>query len=685
MWLNGSLLSCYSLLPEIYKDEASHSIRKQLSPLAESSSLLSALQKEKTEKTSSDEWSLPDFLSPLQNNLLLFFACLLAILPPLFHLHLAQDEWVDGFIPIRIVNADLKFALVLALGSAVVGIALVSLHLGKKVLALPKSLQVFLGLFLIGVIVSSLFAHNGMRAWVSSIRWHFLPVLLALSLAHVSWSRNKLGVFLGALLLGGLLSSLVVMDQHYIWTDWSHRLPRISKSVPAGIIYNHNFAAEYHAPLLPLCLGALLYFRNLPARMLLGASLLLIFLPSLSLSLARGAWVGMISGCVISAFCFLLILFLKRKTMVPADLRPSGMLASAFLALSLALPLFLYTSPYWKKSESSGTVPSTSKETKEFESIVPSADGVDSSSNRRLVLWQDALNACLSEDFLFGKGTDHYELHFHESAVLSDAAKSYQGKLVRHAHNDFIQAFYENGIVGLIGFLGIWGFVLWRGLLSSLACAKKRDLRGLGLRLGLIAACLTFLAEAFFEFPARSPCGVVVAWSALGVLLGLVLREPGDPDSSSPSAFSPGPRLNLFLGAVGILIVPAGCLLAKDLFWANVYHYQGRIAAGYGEKDKSLKFHRLSIAHAPWEHHSRKKECYYLLTHKKQFPEALEALNATLAVHPGCLVAHENKIRVLLREFRNRKEAKLAYFEMRKAAPFHPYTHRQRKKFPELK
>ena len=74
-----------------------------------------------------------------------------------------------------------------------------------------------------------------------------------------------------------------------------------------------------------------------------------------------------------------------------------------------------------------------------------------------------------------------------------------------------------------------------------------------------------------------------------------------------------------------------------------------------------------------------------MLTHKKQFPEALEALNATLAVHPGCLVAHQNKIRVLLREFGNRKEAKLAYFEMEKAAPFHPFTRQQRKKFPELK
>ena len=254
MWLNGSLFSCYSLLAAIFKDEPLLSARKQLSPFAESSSLLSALQKEKTEKSSSDEWSPPDFLSPLQNNLLLFFACLLAILPPLFYLHLAQDEWVDGFIPIRIVNADLKFVLVLGLGSALVGIAFVSLHLGKKLLAIPRSLLVFLGLFLLGVIVSCFFAHNEMRAWVSSIRWHFLPVLLALSLAHISWKTHRLGIFIGALLLGGFLSSLVVLDQHYLWTDWSHRLPRGSKSVPG----RHHLQPQLCRPsiMLRFCLFA---------------------------------------------------------------------------------------------------------------------------------------------------------------------------------------------------------------------------------------------------------------------------------------------------------------------------------------------------------------------------------------------------------------------------------------------
>ena len=96
--------------------------------------------------------------------------------------------------------------------------------------------------------------------------------------------------------------------------------------------------------------------------------------------------------------------------------------------------------------------------------------------------------------------------------------------------------------------------------------------------------------------------------------------------------------------------------------------------------DKSLRFHRQSIAYAPWEHHSRKFECFYLLTHKKQFPEALEAIESTLAVQPGCLVAHQNKIAILLNEFKNIKAAKLAYLDMKKAAPFHPFTHKEGEK-----
>ena len=96
-------------------------------------------------------------------------------------------------------------------------------------------------------------------------------------------------------------------------------------------------------------------------------------------------------------------------------------------------------------------------------------------------------------------------------------------------------------------------------------------------------------------------------------------------------------------------------------------------------------FYRNSIALTPWQHHSRKFESYYLLTHKKQFAEALKSINQTLKVHPGCLVAHQNKINLSIQEFTDNQMAREALKAMKKAAPFHPYTHRESKRVANLK
>jgi O-antigen ligase len=517
--------------------------------------------------------------------------------------------------------------------------------------------------------------------------WHFVPVLFAFALAHVHWTRKKIAFCLGSLLIGGIASCLIAMDQHYKWNEWNWQGLVINPSVPASLIFNHNFAAEYHAPLLPIALGLIFYVRSIGFRIALGLVLAFVFLPVLSLSLARGAWVGLIGGCILPSVLLLGTWLVWRKKNPESSIQPKSFIPpGALLALGLALPLYIYTSNYWKKDAFSESTPSqtktVSRETSELKSIteISNASG---GTGRRLVLWEDALLACLSTDLLLGKGTDHYELHFHESAKLSD--KTTGGTLVRFVHNDFIQTLYENGLIGLIGFLGIWGWTLWRGLISCLARAKEADIRGLGLRVGLISASLVFLGEAFFEFPTRSPCALMVGWTTFGILLGILLQEKTSSDEPfGNSIFQSGPGLNLALGAIGVLVIPYGCLLAKDLFWTNVYHVQGRVAEDYGEKDKSLSFHRKAISHAPWEHHSRKFECYYLLTHTKQIPQAIEAIEQTLEVHPGCLQAHHNKISVYLNTGRV-DEARKAHVDMKKAAPFHPFTENEGKRIPKQK
>ena len=613
---------------------------------------------------------------------LLFILCaILFILPPLFFLELKNNQWVEGFIPIRMVNAELKFCVLIITVSTLVGIVWIRAHLARQFKSPDKKVYFWGGIFLISICISTLLAHNIERAFVYSFIWHLLPMMLAFSLFQVDWTLNKLNGIMVTLLLGGLLSSLVVMDQHYQWTDWSHQLPRIGYG---GLIYNQNFAAEYHAPLLPIALCLVFVTKSRIHKGIFLGSLVFIFIPALSLSLARGAWVGLIAGCFLTGLIFISMIFLRKKYLKKENKKTALWISSSFILLSITLPVFLFTSDIWKKNvptaKNSEIQKQSSTEAKELKSIVKISNE-STGSGRRIVLWKDALEAVLSKDFLFGKGTDHYELHFHESALRSDRTTG--STLVRFVHNDFIQILYENGIIGLIGFLGIWIIGLWKGIKKAFGYAIDGDSKKLALTIGLLASCMVFLIESFFEFPTRSPCALIVGWTSLGLLFVLGHQKPLHDSSQLTKPITP--KFNLVIGALAVGIIPFGCMLSKDFFWANIYHFQGRISGDYGQKDKSLKFHRKSIEYAPWEHHSRKFECFYLLTHKKQFPEALEAINKTLDVHPGCLVAHQNKIAISINEFKDFNMAKTAYRDMKKAAPYHPFTLQELQKIEQIK
>ena len=165
--------------------------------------------------------------------------CLLAclsglcyILPPLFHLNIGPNEYAPGFLPLRIINADLKFIIVMASMSLLIGLFMVSIHLVRECLKLPKMLLFFLFLFIFAIFISTIISHNTTRAWVSSLQWHVIPLLFALCLAQIKWSRNRLIILLSLLIFGGVASCLVTLDQHYRWTNWSHQIVRENVTIP---------------------------------------------------------------------------------------------------------------------------------------------------------------------------------------------------------------------------------------------------------------------------------------------------------------------------------------------------------------------------------------------------------------------------------------------------------------------
>jgi O-antigen ligase len=636
------------------------------------------LQENKSPKPLSEKGSLVDYLSSSQNNILLFFACLLTIFPPLFYISVAPGSFDEGFGAMRVLNGELKYVSFLFIVSPLIGLFWVFVHFRRRLLALDRGMLTCLVLFLGGVLLSTVTAHNIDRAWVATLKWHLLPFLLAFALAHLHWNRYRTFAFLGVSLGVACVSSYLALDQHYGFTQWAGGLPRHS-GVSAGLLFNQNMAAEYHVLFLPIALGLLFYTRFLALRIILLLLISFLLLPALTLSLARGAWVGLLVGGIVVVVSTGTLLFLRRNRL-EEFFRPCLFRVVAFLGLTLALPLYIYTTPYWKKSDESGQVVAPQQEAKELASIIPSDDG--GGSQRRFHLWQDALAASFDSPLLLGFGTDHYELFFHQSAKLSDNPP---GKLVRYVHNDYIQTLYENGLLTLLGFLGLWGFVLWRGLRSALGCALEGDAAGFAFRLGLLFAAMAFLVTMFFEFPARMPASVVTGWSVFGLLLAFSLKPSPE---ASPPAIRMGSKLAFFTGSLGLCLIPYGILLAKDLFYADLYYQQGLMAVQSKRSDridKSLRFHRASIAHAPWQWRSRKWEGFLLLQHLKRYPEALEAIEQTLAVHPGCISAHRYHIGVLYRELRRRPEALAAFAELEKAAPYHPIVERERKRFPELK
>ena len=113
----------------------------------------------------------------------------------------------------------------------------------------------------------------------------------------------------------------------------------------------------------------------------------------------------------------------------------------------------------------------------------------------------------------------------------------------------------------------------------------------------------------------RSPCAMLVGWSALGILLGLNLKSEEKTAEKKSFSLLKRPLLNLGVGVLGVLLPIYTGFLIKDLFGPNV-SFSGRAAGDAQKPQLSLHFHREAISHAPWQHLSRKAEGYLLITEK---------------------------------------------------------------------
>lgn len=656
------------------------------------------------------------------NSIVIALIGLLVAVPPLFFIEHDSGKLNEEFQAVMLINAELKYSIVLTFTSIICGIVIGTLYFKNKIIHIPKPLVYGIGIFLTVILLSTLLAHNFQRAWIASFQLYLLPLLLVFSLLHLSLDHKKTTIFLSMVIISGSISCFITLDQHYIWTDWSQKFPRVNNNY-SGIIYNQNFAAEYHILFIAPTIGMFFLVKSKFTILILITNLLLLLLPATAISLARGAWLGLIGGNLGVSLLFIIILLLNRSKLPSKNLKIALLICFLFFLLSFLLLVFIQYSDLWKKEgkiyellkqiniifipliiflilnifnfakkshlfsrlkKNRNKIVLTvsiillvlfsvnlsdyilgndnSKELEEFKSII------ETGSERRLHLWNDALNECISNDTFLGKGSNHYEVHYHESAKISDSQTG--SFIITYTHNDFIQIFFENGIIGLLSFLFVWAYIIFLGLQSALQHAKQENYPFVAVHLALIASTLAYLITMFFEFPSRMPSSMILGWTLLGLSLSLSLKyrkEQVNPVQTNK-------LFKFILGIIALFTIPYGCTLGYNLFWGNLYYQQARLATQLANYDTALDFDRKSTYYTPWLDRSRKWECFLLMTQKKEFEKALTVANDTISVHPGSLNSHQYKINLLLNKLGRKEEAKKAYLEMKKIAPYHEYT-----------
>lgn len=162
-----------------------------------------------------------------------------------------------------------------------------------------------------------------------------------------------------------------------------------------------------------------------------------------------------------------------------------------------------------------------------------------------------------------------------------------------HAHNEYVEAIVEGGIVRLLVTLGLIALVLrtgWRGILSKTAVVEPAML------LGAWAACITLVVQSFGEFGIHLPAVAATVAVTAGYLVALAERNiAAGRDESSLIRFhyfGVGPILALVFAGTLAVVLFAGSWLTWQ---SEGFRERGLLLATQASKAKDLSLYDKAV------------------------------------------------------------------------------------------
>jgi putative inorganic carbon (HCO3(-)) transporter len=422
----------------------------------------------------------------------------------------------------------------------------------------------FASLFLLTALVGVWAAYDRAPAWRRLV---MIAIGLALAVG-VAWAGRRRGrralgtIGLGCALLAGALGAYFLLSHD--WTAGPGKFAALQGAglwvqahrpqVPLPEDIHPNIAAGGLALTLPLGAGGVVWTWSQGRRplALVGALGLTLGLIALALSASRGAWLGLGAGALTAGYLEWRFGYGRSS---PLRLVGDVLLIEAALVALAAFGVAL-----------SG--PSLDR----WLGTIPMGD----SAIGRAQLWRDSLG--LIGDYPFtGSGLGATSMVYSSYVLLIHVPFAY------HMHNLFLQIAVEQGVPGLVAFLGLVGVAGWK-----LIRAYRGDGSSGALRLAATTAFVTLLVNGMVDAGVYGSRLVLIGFLPLGFAVAFVRRRRNISPASDAAASTARARRRTVLWLLPLVLVLAALLLpgSRAAFQANL----GAVAQTQAE---------LSIYHWP--------------------------------------------------------------------------------------
>ena len=339
----------------------------------------------------------------------------------------------------------------------------------SEVCSQNKNLLFLLAVFWLTILLSALGSEEpmlGLKIFLGQFVYRTAPLFVILFF----FAKRK---FVSFFLLLSILSCIIDVIGGFLVHGDSLRLKGL---------YGHPMTlAGFLIITLPILYAFLLDWKLKRKTLLLSVVLFLIAFVGLLFNETRGAWLAL-------AFTLPLVTLLYDCSIKKVFF---------MIAFAIGTSLVFLTSPQLQNRAESIT--STTLQ----------------SNTERLLMWQSAYE--MFEDHpVLGVGLGQY------APKYLNVYKSPQAKEIHnHSHNNFLQMLAENGIVGFLGFLLLFGYILLSSFINSIRKTSPYHV--------LIFGCtLAFILQGFTEYNFGNSAVIKYYWATLACLLVLARENIND-------------------------------------------------------------------------------------------------------------------------------------------------------------